>query len=43
MEQLVDHIVTAQTTGGDFQDENETKPSISGNVSLDEVVLSPCI
>ncbi|XP_078165934.1 putative inactive DNA (cytosine-5)-methyltransferase DRM3 isoform X2 [Carex rostrata] len=36
MEQLVDHIVTAQTTGGDFQDENETKPSISGNVSLDE-------
>lgn len=39
MEQLIDHIVTAQTIG-DIREANETKPSISGVVSLNEVVLS---
>jgi hypothetical protein len=38
MEQLIDHIVTAQTIG-DIHEENETKPSISSVVSLNEVVL----
>ncbi|KAJ3696554.1 hypothetical protein LUZ61_000259 [Rhynchospora tenuis] len=36
IEQLIDQILNAQTAGRDLNGENETKPSVSGDVSLDE-------
>ncbi|KAJ4817784.1 DNA (Cytosine-5)-methyltransferase DRM2 [Rhynchospora pubera] len=36
VEQLIDHILDAQTARRENHGENETKPSISGDVNLDE-------